>query len=208
MAIPQQKQKKAINWKAIHKRFDNTNEAIERGVAKTQQEKKKILKARAKLLSRESESPEMSSECIEIVEFLLANENYGIESTYVREVYQLNDLTPIPCTPSFVLGVINVHGQILSVIDIKKFFNLPEKGLGDLNKVIILHSDSIEFGILADAILDVHSIPLKEIQPSLPTLTGIRKEYLLGVTEKRVVILDGQKLLTDKNIIVREGETE
>lgn len=50
-------------------------------------------------------------------------------SEYVREIYPLKEFTPIPCTPPFVLGIINVRGQILSVIDIKKFFDLPEKGL-------------------------------------------------------------------------------
>jgi purine-binding chemotaxis protein CheW len=110
----------------------------------------------------------------------------------------------MPCAPPFVLGIINVRGQILSVIDIKKFFDLPEKGLTDLNKVIILHSDSTEFGILADVILGVRSVSLSELQPSLPTLTGIRQEYLKGVTKERLVILDAAKLLCDKRIIIHE----
>jgi purine-binding chemotaxis protein CheW len=65
-------------------------------------------------------------EYIEVVEFLLAHEKYGIESKCVREVYPLKELTPVPCTPSFVRSIINVRGKILSVIDIKKFFELPE----------------------------------------------------------------------------------
>ena len=138
------------------------------------------------------------------MEFLLAYEKYGIESSYVREVYSLKELTPLPCTPLFVLGIINVRGQILSVIDIKKFFDLPEKGLADLNKVIILHSDSMEFGILADVMLGVRNVLLSELQPSLPTLTGIRQEYLKGITAERVVILDAEKLLSDKQIIIHE----
>src|SRR3990172_4176155 len=154
-----------------------------------------ILKARAKALAREGKDKEAPEESIEVVEFLLAYERYGIESSYVREVYPLKELTPLPCTPPFVLGIINVRGQILSVIDIKKFFDLPEKGLTNLNKAIILHNDNMELGILADIILGVRSIPLEEIQPSLPTLTGIREEYLKGVTRWRVVILDAEKLL-------------
>ncbi|HZC03678.1 MAG TPA: chemotaxis protein CheW, partial [Gammaproteobacteria bacterium] len=53
--------------------------------------------------------------------------------------------------------------------------HLPAKGLTDLNKVIIVHDPSMEFGILADALLGVRSIPIEEIQASLPTLTGIRE---------------------------------
>ena len=162
-----------------------------------------ILKARAQALAQEPESA-TETEHIEIVVFLLAYETYGIETAYVREVYPLKDLTPLPCTPPFVMGIINVRGQVLSVIDVKKFFELPEQGLIDLNKVIILSDKVMEFGILADAIVGVRNIPLEEIQPSLPTLTGIREVYLRGITTERLVILDAAKLLTDSNIVVHE----
>jgi len=165
--------------------------------------KKEILKERAQALAREPKREEVE-ERIEVVEFLLAYERYAIESRYVREVYPVKEIAPVPCTPPFVLGIINVRGQILSVIDIKKFFDLPERGLTDLNKVIILRDEEMEFGILADAILGVHSIPTYEIQPSLPTLTGIREDYLKGVTGERAVILDAKKLLSDKKIVVHE----
>jgi purine-binding chemotaxis protein CheW len=93
---------------------------------------------------------------------------------------------------------------MLSVIDIKKFFDLPEKGLTDLNKLIVLDSGAMRFGILADAIVGVRHIPLAEIQPSLPTLTGIREKYLKGVTAGRTVVLDAEKLIADEKIIVQE----
>lgn len=168
------------------------------------EEKKSILRARAKELAREAVKENPAEEPTEIVEFLLAYERYGVESSYVREIYSLKELTAVPCTPSFVLGIINVRGQILSVIDLKKFFDLPEKGLTDLNKIVIMRNDEMEFGILADFVLGVRSIPASQIQPSLPTLTGIREEYLKGITQERVVILDAAKLLTDKKIIVHE----
>jgi purine-binding chemotaxis protein CheW len=93
------------------------------------------------------------------------------------------------------------------VIDIRKFFDLPEKGLTDLNKVIIVRDDAMEFGILADELLGTRTIPLSEVQPPLATLTGIREEYLKGVTRNRTAILDGARLLSDKNLIVNEEVT-
>ena len=167
-------------------------------------EKKNILKARAKILAREPEQEKKAEEYLEVVEFLLAYETYAIETAYIREIYPLKELTPLPCAPPFVLGIINVRGQILSVIDLKKFFGLPEKGLSDLNKVIILHKEEMEFGILADKILGVRYIPISEIQPSLPTLTEIQAEYLKGVTKERVVVLETARILSDKKIIVHE----
>ena len=178
--------------------------AFDRSIEPTPVEKKKILKARAKTLAREPERDEKAEAYLEVVEFVLAYERYAIETAYVREIYPLKEFTPLPCTHPFVFGIVNVRGQILSVIDIKNFFDLPEKGLGELNKVIILHLGDMEFGILADKIIGTRSIPLKEIQPSLPTLTDIRAEYMRGVTEERVVILDAKKLLLDNGILVHE----
>jgi len=165
------------------------------------EQKTEILKARAVALAREPEE-QAEEERIELVEFLLAAERYGIESSYVREVYPLRQFTPLPCTPPFVLGIVNVRGQIVSVIDIKRVFDLPERGLTELNKVIIIRDDLMEFGILADSILGVRPVSLKDIQPSLPTLTGIRQEYLRGVTSGRIVILDARKLLSERALVV------
>jgi len=194
-----------INWKEIHSRLEAAKTEFERGFQPTDEERDKILKERAKIFSRELEAKGEKDEYVEVLEFLLAHEMYGVELKYVREVYPLKELTPIPAIPAFVLGIVNVRGEILSVIDIKKFFDLPEKGLTDLNKVIILHSADMEFGILADSIIGVRNILLSELKTSLPTLTGIREEYLKGVTKEREIILDGGKLLSDKSIIVNES---
>jgi purine-binding chemotaxis protein CheW len=201
---PQKKDTKQINWDEIHRRLETSQDALDRGLQPTHEEKNKILKTRAKILAVEPEKKAKTEEFIQVVEFLLAYEKYAVASEYVREIYPLKEFTPIPCTPPFVLGIVNVRGQILSVIDIKKFFDLPEKGLADLNAVIILHSESMEFGILADVIMGVRNIVASELQTSLPTLTGIREEYLKGITKEQTAILDAEKLLSDKSIVVHE----
>jgi purine-binding chemotaxis protein CheW len=139
------------------------------------------------------------------VEFVLGPEHYGIESSHIREIHPLSEFTPLPCTPPFVLGLVNVRGQILSIINIKKLFDLPEKGLTDLNKIIIVHANHMELGILADAILGVRSITVEELQPALPTLTGIRAEYLKGITKDPLAVLDIEKILSDEKILVNDG---
>lgn len=193
-----------INWSEILQRVEKARESLERGAAPTPKEKGAILKARARVLARETEEAGAAREFLDIIEFSLAAETYGIESAFVREVYPLKDFTPLPGTPPFVLGIVNVSGQILSVIDLKKFFNLPEKGLGQLNKVIIIRNDRMEFGILADAILDARPIPLETIQAAPSTVTGIGAEYLKGVTGERIIILDAEKILGDEKIIVHQ----
>ena len=162
----------------------------------------KILKNRAKELSEELNENGAIGNQIEIIEFVLAYEKYGVESCFVREVYPMKEFTPVPGTPNFVMGIINIRGQIISIIDIKKFFGLPEKGLTDLNRIIIAEYNGLEVGILADLILGVRNIALNEIQSSLPTLTEIRSRYLKGITRDGIVILDIEKLLSDSKLII------
>jgi purine-binding chemotaxis protein CheW len=163
---------------------------------------KALLETRARALAAEPRPPRADS--VEILEFVLAHEHYAVRTVWVREVLPLRDLTPLPGMPAWVLGIINVRGKIISVLDIKKFFELPERGWSDLSKVILLGDRTMEFGLLADFIEGVGFIQTDELQPPLPTLTGIRAEYLMGITRQRVVVLDGSKLLTDPAIVVAE----
>ena len=165
---------------------------------------KQILRARAKALARTPQHAPAAATLLEVLEFRLAQEHYALETRYVQEVHPLKELTPLPCTPPFVLGIVNVRGRILPVLDLKKFFDLPEKGLTDLHRIILVRGNDLELGLLADVIVGVRSIPADSLQPSLPTLTGVRSDYLKGVTAERLVVLDLARILADPKIIVHE----
>lgn len=195
-------QAKAVDWARLRERLEAARGGA--GWELTPEEQKDVLRKRAKTLAQPPLSMEAAGGELEVLEFLLSFETYAVEIACVAETYPLKDITPLPGTPPFVAGIINVRGRIVSVVDIRKFFDLPEKGLTNLNKVIILHGGDMEFGILADEVIGTRSISLAEVQPSLPTLSGIREEYLKGVTRKRTTILDGARMLVDGKLIVRE----
>lgn len=197
------KSKRVIDWSEVRRRIESASAGIERLQAPDAGETRRVLQARARMLARQAQAAQ-APDAVEVVEFQLAHERYAVESRYVREVRPLENLTPLPCTPAFVLGIVNLRGEIMSVIDIKRFFDLPQNGLTDLDKIIVLRSESMQFGILVDKILGARRIPVTEIQRSLPTLTGIREKYLRGVTTERTVLLDAAKLLADETIIVDE----
>ena len=75
---------------------------------------------------------------LEVVVLTLASERYAIESVYVREVHPVRDLTPLPCTPPFLAGVMNVRGDILAVYDLGILFGLAEPPVESLNQVIVV----------------------------------------------------------------------
>jgi len=195
-----------IGWAELHRRLEISRSAMQRRLTPSVEERRTILRARARLLAQQLIGNEdLTQSPLEVVEFLLASEHYGIELRYIREIHVLSEFTPLPGAPAFVLGLTNVRGQILSVIDIKKFFDLPEKGLTDLNKVIVVRTHHMELGILADAVLGVRAIAAHDFQTSLPTLTGVRAEYLKGITKDPLVVLDMDKILSDEKIVVNDG---
>ncbi len=110
----------------------------------------------------------------------------------------------MPCTPPFIAGVINLHGQIVAVVDLRKFFELPARGLTDLDRVIVLAGGGSELGLLADSVVGVRRVTLADLQEGLPTLTGIRERFLRGITGQMLAVLDGASLLGDAGLKVDE----
>jgi purine-binding chemotaxis protein CheW len=167
-------------------------------------EAERILRARARALARTPRPASAESAMLKVLEFRLASERYAVESRLVQEVHPLRDLTPLPCTPAFVLGIVNVRGRMLPVLDLKRFFDLPERGLTDLHRIILVQGNDLELGLLADVIVGVRSVETDSLQSSLPTLTGIRADFLKGVSDERLVVLDLDRILLDPRIIVHE----
>lgn len=163
-----------------------------------------ILRARARALAHtDAPAPDLGA-MLDLLEFRLAQERYAIENQHVHEVCPFKELTPLPCTPAFIRGIVNVRGRIVPVLDLKRFFGLPEKGLTDLHRIILVRRADLELGILADDITGLRTIPASGAQPAPPTLAGIRGDYLKGVTADRLIVLDLVHILGDPGIIVNE----
>jgi purine-binding chemotaxis protein CheW len=99
---------------------------------------------------------------------------------------------------------VNVRGRITTVIDIRKFFDLPDKGLTDLHRIILVRDNDFELGLLADIVVGVRSLGKETLQSALPASTAILPDYLKGVTVERLVVLDAGRILADPKIIVHE----
>jgi len=168
------------------------------------EEKKRILRERAKRLAQEPKDARTYEREMEVLEFLLGRERYAVETEYVREVYPMKELTVLPCTPDFLLGIVNIRGEILPVIDVKKFFDLPGKGITNLNKVIVVRKDPMAIGILSDEVINTYAIPLSDLTPPPPILTGIKADFLKGITHQQLILIDIEKIISDKRLIIHE----
>ena len=190
-----------IDWDAVQRRLKTVDEAIARSLSRGKAAA--LLEERAMRLAKPL--PEaVETDWMEVVEFSLGKERYAFENRLIEEVCPLREYTPLPGTPDFVAGLINVRGKILSIINLKSFLGIEDPGIGELNKVIILRDAAMEFGVLADEIRGVKKILRSEIFLPLATMTGRRAEFIIGIEEGGCALIDAQKLLSDERIIVCE----
>jgi purine-binding chemotaxis protein CheW len=168
---------------------------------------KKILRSRAEALARVPESEAKPWALLNLLEFKMAQERYAVETQYVEGVSPFRDLTPLPCTPPFIRGIVNVRGRILPVLDLTRYIGLSDKGLTDLHRIILVQSNGMEMGLLVDDIIGLKSISPDSLQPSLPTLGGAGSEFLKGITSDRVIVLDLGRLFSDPALVVNEEVT-
>ena len=134
-----------------------------------------------------------------LVTFRLGSGEYAIDIMQAKEIIKMEKITLIPNAPDFVEGVINLRGNIIPIIDLKKRFNLEETE-GDKNTgIIIVKIEDVDMGIIIDSISKVVSIANSDIQPPPPMLSGIGQKYIKGVgklEDKLLVVLDLEKLFT------------
>ncbi len=168
-------------------------------------EKKKILSQRAELLAIKNTQPDtQSADIIAVVDFFLASEHYAIASQYITEVLPLKEMYPIPGLPVYVLGIVHLRGRILSVVNLKSILQIQEKGITQLNRLIILKNEKMEFSIVVDKISGHHLMDLRRLLPVPQNLPGEKSSFIQGLTEDGIILLNGEKILNDKSLIVNQ----
>lgn len=191
-----------VDWERLKQRLAEAEEAWARGYVPTPEKRREALEKRARSLAALPRPLAGEAAGLAVIEFVIAQRHFAIAASVVREVRPLDFLTPLPCTPAFVSGIINAHGRILAVIDLKMFLELPESGLNDLNKVIILQSGDLLVGLLADRIVGADRLPLADLQTPSPRVGGAHAVCVKGATPAGLIVLDGERLINDQALVV------
>ncbi|MDP6445656.1 MAG: chemotaxis protein CheW [Pirellulaceae bacterium] len=117
----------------------------------------------------------------------------GLDIDQVQEINRQFDLTTVPRSPSFVRGVINLRGEVVTVIDLRRVLQMPEAELTKDSRNLIIQSDGEIIGLWVDQIADILNIPVEEVSPSPANVSGVDGRYFQGVhalENEIVVILD------------------
>ncbi|TSK08142.1 MAG: purine-binding chemotaxis protein CheW [Geobacter sp.] len=193
----------AIDWASLLTRQQAAFDAVLQDRHDHEREQV-LLQERARVMSQKPAEDAGSVACVDCLEFTLSGEHYAIDLSFIAATLPLADFTPLFCTPPFVLGITSVRGKIISIVDLRRFFELPAAGLSDLNRVIVVSDGTMEFGVLADRVEGMRSLSLSELHPTPDTFTGMRGEFLAGVTTERLALLDMARILADPRLIVHE----
>ncbi len=144
--------------------------------------------------------------------FVLGNEEYGIEILRVREIIGIMEITPVPQTPDYVKGVINLRGKVIPVIDQRIKFSMPEVEHTKETCVIVVEVKEALIGIVVDNVSEVLDIGREEIEASPHFGKEIDTEFIMGLGKtkgKLIILLDIEKVLSTEVIkMVKELSKE
>lgn len=194
-----------VDWTGVRERLARLTAVTVAG-SQSAEERRRLLTERAEVLARVAAPKGEEGETVSVLEFRLGVERYAVENAAVREVHVLREITPVPGTPDFILGVVVVRGRICSVVDLARVFEMPARERGARARVVVLADRAMEFAIVVDEVIGMRAIATAALQDSLPTMTGARQKYLRGVTPERIAVLDARRLLTDGALVVRDDD--
>ncbi|MDS1029502.1 chemotaxis protein CheW [Bacillota bacterium LX-D] len=148
----------------------------------------------------------------QLVVFNLAGETYGIDISLVHEIIRMQTITKVPKTPHFVEGVINLRGRIVPVIDLHQRFGLPGTEQTQESRIIVVEVAGVTVGMIVDSVSEVLRLPVANIEPPPPAISGgIDSAYLRGVgkwREQLIILLELSKVLYKDQKEMQQDFTE
>ena len=138
---------------------------------------------------------------MQLVVFILGKEEYGVDIMQVKEIVTYKEPVKVPNTPKFVEGIINLRGEIIPIVNLKKRFNIPGEDLGEQTRVIVMSIESKKVGFIVDDASEVITISSENVEPAPEIVAGIDRRYITGigkVEERILIILDLDKLFSEK----------
>ena len=141
-----------------------------------------------------------SEEVFQWVTFKLENETYGVNVMQVQEVLRYTEIAPVPGAPDYVLGIINLRGHVVTVIDTRLKFGLMPAEITDNSRIIIIEAEKQVVGILVDSVAEVVYLKASEIDDAPSVGTEESARFIQGVSNRKddlLILVDLNKPLSD-----------
>lgn len=183
----------AQDWRALLAEIDPDNQE------RHQQRLTQTLQQRARQYATAivRPAPLREDEAYTILMFRLGTERYALDVQAVRGVRPLTRMTRVPGTPSFYRGVVNLRGQIVSVMDLRAYFGVPMVEERPPKELILASAAGLDLALMAHHIEDVATLPKAAIEP-------VEIRSARGIAPGRLIVLDAEQLFADERLIVGE----
>ncbi len=133
--------------------------------------------------------------------FNLGNEQYGVDIMNVKEISEFKESTKVPSAPYFVDGIINLRGEIIPIVNLKKRFGIENDEIDSDTRIIVINLNGRNVGFVVDEASQVLRINNDDIDPAPEIIAGVDRQYINGVgkvEDKIIILLDLEKILTDE----------
>ncbi len=150
--------------------------------------------------NRFSKTDKKDDQVLQWVTFRLENETYGINVMQVQEVLRYTEIAPVPGAPGYVLGIINLRGNVVTVIDTRARFGLMSGEVTENSRIVIIEAEKQVIGILVDSVAEVVYLRSSEIESAPNVGTEESAKFIQGVCnrgEELLILVDLNKLLSD-----------
>lgn len=165
-------------------------------------DKTKIIQILEKVKKESAQKTKEQKNTKEMLVFLLGKRMYAFDTKIVKEITKLGKIFSIPATPGYLIGAVNLRGEILPVINLKEFLELSEVCINDKACIIVVEDEG-KIGFLVDSIVDIMYIPVSSIQPPLVTMKKNKVDYFDGEIlsdNKLVSIFNAEKIMTSEEM--------
>ena len=142
-----------------------------------------------------------NDEVVQWVTFRLSDETYGINVMQVQEVLRVSEIAPVPGAPHYVLGIINLRGNVVTVVDTRIRLGLPTSEMTDSTRIVIIEGEKHVVGILVDCVAEVVDLAASEMESAPNVGNEESARYIQGVAsrgDELLILVDLNKLLTDE----------
>lgn len=137
---------------------------------------------------------------LQYVTFRLDDETYGINVMQIQEVLRYSEIAPVPGSPDYVLGIINLRGNVVTVIDTRRRFGLNDADINDSSRIVVMESADQVMGILVDSVAEVVYLKSSEIETAPNVGSEESARFIQGVCNKNgelIILVEFDKMLTD-----------
>ncbi len=207
------KEKRGIDWEAVHRRIAAAGNALENAGKVSDQDRERIWKERAIQFARKPEE-DVSGSIVYLIIVKMGRELCAFDVSCIESIRPLEEVTRVPRSPEWITGITNLRGHIYSVTDLQNFLHL--NGTQAQNKsqgeILVARSEKMRLALRVDEVRSVEMIQQGRLQPASETIQGVKPEFIQGVIEDYemngervpVLVLNMEALLADESLIVHE----